>query len=124
MYYLLNGFIIIYNEDDFTQRRQMLRMGTRREEIAALLEKSESPLTAQDLCDMLDIGSREDVYEDIEHIAKTVRAQGKRVLIKPSRCGKCGHVFANRTIAKRPSKCPKCKSEWISLPGYLIRNRK
>ncbi|MFW9846362.1 MAG: transcriptional regulator [Candidatus Thorarchaeota archaeon] len=100
-----------------------LDMPTRREAIAQLLEETDEPLTAQDICSILDIKSRAIVYEDIEHISASVKNKGKRLLIRPASCGKCGFVFSSRKSAKRPSKCPKCRSEWILLPGYLIRDK-
>jgi predicted Zn-ribbon and HTH transcriptional regulator len=98
-------------------------MQTRRERIAELLEQTDVPLTAQDICSILDIKSRSTVYEDIEHISISVKNKGKQLLIRPASCGKCGYVFAKRKVAKRPSKCPKCRSEWILLPGYFIREK-
>ncbi|MHA1772038.1 MAG: transcriptional regulator [Candidatus Thorarchaeota archaeon] len=95
-------------------------MQTRRERIAQLLEESDHPLTAQDIAEVLGLENRNVVFEDIEHIAKSAKREGKRVLIRPASCGKCGYVFTPKS-AKRPSRCPKCKSEWILLPGYLIR---
>ncbi len=99
-------------------------MTTRRKSIAELLEKSEHPMTAQDICVILDVESRSIVYEDIGHIAKSVRHSGKELLIRPASCGKCGYVFSTRRVASRPSKCPKCRSQWILLPGYLIRSKR
>jgi predicted Zn-ribbon and HTH transcriptional regulator len=99
-------------------------MTTRRKSIAELLEKSEHPMTAQDICVILDVESRSIVYEDIGHIAKSVRNSGKELLIRPASCGKCGYIFSTRRVASRPSKCPKCRSQWILLPGYLIRSKR
>ncbi|MFX0108779.1 MAG: transcriptional regulator [Candidatus Hodarchaeota archaeon] len=99
-------------------------MPTRRQTIAELLENSDDPLTAQDICALLDLKSRSVVYEDIEHLSKSVRNQGKRLLIRPASCGKCNYVFKTRKYAKRPSKCPKCRSQWILEPGFLILSQK
>jgi len=99
-------------------------MPTRREEIAILLEETEYPLTAQDLCEMLDIKKRSIIYEDIDHIARSVKNQGKQVIVSPARCGKCQFIFKNTKTAKAPTKCPKCRSEWIISPSFLIRDKK
>ncbi|MHA1930884.1 MAG: transcriptional regulator [Candidatus Thorarchaeota archaeon] len=99
-------------------------MKTRRERIEEMLSQTESPLSAQNLCDMLDIKSRSLVYEDIEHITKSIRNKGKELLMSPASCGKCNFVFKDRKKAKRPSRCPKCRSEWILSPGFLIREKK
>jgi len=99
-------------------------MLTRREEIARLLESAEQPMTAQDICDILDLEKRSIVYDDIDHIARSVRNQGKEVVVKPASCGKCHYVFRVKGSAKAPTKCPKCKSEWLLAPAFLIRNRR
>ena len=99
-------------------------MPTRREEITRLLEETEYPLTAQDLCDMLDFKNRSIIYEDNDHIVRSVKNQGKQVIVSPARCGKCQFVFKNTKSSKAPSKCPKCRSEWIIAPGFLIRDKK
>ncbi|MHA2141840.1 MAG: transcriptional regulator [Candidatus Thorarchaeota archaeon] len=98
-------------------------MKTRRERIAELLMETEIPLTAQDICNALDIKSRSIVYEDVEHISISVKNKGLQLLIRPASCGKCGYIFTKRKSAKRPSKCPKCRSEWILQPGYIIREK-
>ena len=98
-------------------------MPTRREAITELLEQTEHPLTAREICDILEIKSRGIVYEDLEHIAKSVKSRKKQLLIRPANCGSCNFVFKARSV-KKPSKCPKCKSEWIIPPAYLIRLKK
>ncbi|MFX1483988.1 MAG: transcriptional regulator [Promethearchaeota archaeon] len=95
-------------------------MQTRRERIAELLETVEFPITAEEICTLLDIQSRAIVYEDIDHISKSLKRKDKRLLIRPASCGKCQFIFRNRKTAKAPSKCPKCRSEWILAPAFII----
>jgi predicted Zn-ribbon and HTH transcriptional regulator len=99
-------------------------MPTRREQIAQIIEDAEYPLTAQDICDILDIKKRSIIYEDIDHIALSVKNQGKQVIVSPARCGKCQYIFRKMKSAKAPTKCPKCRSEWILPPAFLIREKK
>ena len=99
-------------------------MFTRREEITKYLEEAEYPLTAQDLCERLGIKKRSIIYEDIDHIAKSVKREGKEVIVRPASCGKCNFVFKKIQTAKAPTKCPKCRSEWILAPAFLIRRKK
>jgi len=99
-------------------------MLTRREEIISLLESTDQPMTAQEICDILDLRKRSIIYEDLDHIARTVRNQGKEVIVKPASCGKCHYVFKVKDSAKAPTKCPKCRSEWILAPSFLIRMKK
>ncbi|MDF1539206.1 MAG: transcriptional regulator [Candidatus Thorarchaeota archaeon] len=99
-------------------------MPTRREKITEMLERTEYPLTADDICRDLDIKDKSIVYEDINHISKSIKNMSKELLVQPARCGNCDFVFKVKGSAKRPSKCPQCKGQWIISPGYLIRPRK
>lgn len=98
-------------------------MPTRRETIAELLEETESPLTVTDICLVLDIKNRKLVSEDIEHVARSVRSKGKELVVFPASCGKCAFVFKGRKSVKKPSRCPKCKSEWIIPQAFQIRSK-
>lgn len=104
--------------------KQQEDMQTRRERITELLEGTEYPVTAEEICERLDIKKRSIVYEDIDHISKSVKRRGKELLIRPASCGKCQFVFKPRKTSKAPSKCPKCKSQWILAPAFLIRDTK
>ncbi len=96
-------------------------METRRETIAHLLEETEYPLTVSEICTTLEIRSKRMVTEDLGHIAKSVKHKGLELLISPARCGKCGFDFRVTQGAKKPSKCPKCRSGWILAPSFIIR---
>nr|KXH72256.1 MAG: hypothetical protein AM325_01920 [Candidatus Thorarchaeota archaeon SMTZ1-45] len=99
-------------------------MLTRRERIAELLERTEYPLTAEEICQLLDIEKRSIVYDDIDHISKSVKREAKELLVRPASCGRCQFIFKVRKSAKAPGKCPKCKSQWILAPAFIIRPRK
>ncbi|NWF95276.1 MAG: transcriptional regulator [Candidatus Thorarchaeota archaeon] len=99
-------------------------MATRREQILEMLERTSVPLTVQDICNALDLDDPRVVSEDLGHIAKSIRSQGRELVARPAQCNKCGFVFSDRATVKKPSRCPKCKSEWIQPPGYLIRVRR
>jgi predicted Zn-ribbon and HTH transcriptional regulator len=97
---------------------------TTRERIIELLRSAREPLTAEDIVRILglEIPVRE-VYEHLLHIAKTIRSksQGREVLLmEPPVCRKCGYVFRDLDKPKKPSRCPRCKSEWISPPRFII----
>ncbi|MHA1948532.1 MAG: transcriptional regulator [Candidatus Thorarchaeota archaeon] len=102
----------------------VLDMQTRRERITELLEDTEFPLTAEEICEMLDIKNRSIVYEDIDHISKSVKRKERELLIRPASCGKCQFTFKPRKTSKAPSKCPKCKSQWILAPAFIIQQRR
>jgi predicted Zn-ribbon and HTH transcriptional regulator len=99
-------------------------MPTRRETIVELLERTEYPLSAEEICERLDIKKRSIVYEDLDHIAKSVKRENKELLIRPAICGKCQFTFKVGKTTKAPSKCPKCKSQWILSPAFIIKYRK
>ena len=99
---------------------------TTREKMTRILRESPQPLTAEDIIAVL--GSEDltpkDVYEHLKHIAKTVKSRGDEVLVMvPPRCRSCGFTFKDLDRPKKPSKCPKCKSERISPPAFKIVSR-
>ena len=97
---------------------------TIRERIIEVLKTTSEPLTAEDIIRVLGVNiSVRDVYEHLTHIAKSVwsRSQGREVLLmEPPVCKKCGYVFKDLNKPKKPSKCPRCKSKWISLSRFII----
>ncbi len=95
--------------------------GSIRQRIAKLLEESKEPLTADEIARIFDIDIN-DVYIHLEHIAKSIKRlySGKKVLLMTTpRCRKCGYIFKIEK-PKKPSRCPKCKSELIEPPQFII----
>jgi len=43
-----------------------------------------------------------------------------KLVITPARCGKCGFEFTGRRRAKKPGKCPRCRSTYIEEPLYSL----
>jgi transcriptional regulator len=93
-------------------------METVRQQIIGLL--SEEEMSAIDLSQELGIREKE-VYEHLPHIARSVAARGKELVICPSLCLKCGYVFKNRKRFTRPGRCPQCKETHLQRPTYEIR---
>jgi transcriptional regulator len=91
----------------------------RQQLIEALME---TEMTAIDLSQEVGIREKE-VYEHLPHIARSVASQGKKLLITPPRCLKCGFVFEERRRFTRPGRCPKCRETHIESPTYTIRRR-
>ena len=90
---------------------------TIRQQIIELL--SEEEMSAIDLSQ--DLGIREkEVYEHLPHILRSLAAQGKELVIRPSECLKCGYVFRERRRFTRPGRCPRCKGTHIQRPTYEI----
>ena len=53
------------------------------------------------------------------HIEKSIRP--RKIKTTPAFCRECGFVFKERRRFTPPSRCPKCKSEWIAEASYCIR---
>jgi len=100
---------------------------TTREKIIEILRSTNKPLTADELAMVLgsDLTAK-DIYEHLSHVAKTLRSRSKGLevlVMEPPRCRKCGYVFKDLDKPKKPSKCPRCKSEWISPPRFIIMSK-
>lgn len=86
---------------------------SRREEIIRLLK--EKPRTIDELCRILEIYDKKAILQDLKFIAKRKKF---RLLVEPARCKNCGYEF--KPELKNPSKCPKCKSQYILKPRFFI----
>lgn len=97
---------------------------TTREKIIEILRASSRPLTVDEIsCNLGSDIDPADIYEHLSHVSKTIRARsnGREILVmEPPTCRKCGYVFRDLKKPRKPSKCPRCKSEWITPPRFLI----
>jgi predicted Zn-ribbon and HTH transcriptional regulator len=88
---------------------------TEREQITELLKKEKYSI--QQLANMF----RAEVHrieEDLQHIEKSIKP--KKLKREPAFCKHCGFVFKGRSKINVPSRCPKCKSEWVQGASYWI----
>ena len=92
-------------------------MKTLRQKMIALLEADQ--LGARHLSRHLGIREKE-VETHLVHIERSVEAQGKKIVIRPSRCLNCGYVFRNRRRFSRPGRCPRCKATHLEAPLFKI----
>jgi predicted Zn-ribbon and HTH transcriptional regulator len=83
---------------------------------AALVE---GPLGARELSARVGIGEKE-VSDHLEHLARSLRQSGERLLVEPARCLACGFLFKERARLSRPSKCPVCRSQRLAPPRFQI----
>ena len=90
-------------------------MATRRQEIIKRLE--ECPVSPFHLANELSIPMKE-FFEDLSHIRATIRP--RRIGMVPASCRHCGFVFRERSRIKTPTRCPKCRSEWIEEEKLYI----
>lgn len=85
--------------------------------IATLLRRG--PATLRDLSVLARLPEAA-VAVHLEHISKSVRARGERFVVEPPRCHECGFTFEGRERARRPSRCPECRSGRVSLASFRI----
>lgn len=101
-----------------------MNYSTTREKIVDILRNTDKPLSADELALMLGAElTAKDIYEHLQHVAKTVRSKSKgceTLVMEPPYCRRCGFVFKDLDKPRKPSKCPRCKSEWISPPRFII----
>ena len=64
-----------------------------------------------------------DVAGHLEHLARSLRRSGARLVVEPSRCRDCDWVFRDRTRLTRPSACPRCRGQHVSAPVFHIEDR-
>ena len=93
-------------------------MKTLRKQMTMLLKDNE--MSAREISSAVGIGEKE-VYAHLSHIARSIKSQGKKLVINPAECMRCGYVFEKRTRFTSPGRCPICKSEYIKQPLYKIR---
>jgi len=89
---------------------------------------TEKPLTAEEIVNELGLKiTPKEVYEHLEHIAKSIRRTYRNayvlVMIPPT-CKSCGYVFKDLEKPRKPSKCPRCKSEKIKPPAFKVERTK
>lgn len=95
---------------DETHRQRLIRLLT------------EHRLSSRQLAERLGISERQ-VEAHLEHVVRSLRHdRTRRFLLEPPICHHCGFEFPGRTRLTRPSRCPKCRSESISVPRYGIEH--
>lgn len=80
------------------------------------------PLGARELSARIGI-SEKDVAGHLEHLARSLRRGGERLVVDPARCLGCGFAFTERTRLSKPSRCPACKSQRLEPASFSIRAR-
>lgn len=87
-----------------------------------IMDALDSPLSVRDISIRYGI-SMKDATEHLEHIIKSAKADGWRLIIDGALCEKCEFRFSERTRLTKPSRCPKCKSERILAPTFYLTNK-
>lgn len=61
-----------------------------------------------------------DVAEHLEHLDRSLRRQGERLIVEPARCLACGAEIGGRGRFTTPSRCPECRSERVAPPAFRV----
>ncbi len=93
------------------------RTQTVRAALLAALE--EGPATAKDLSGAVGIREK-DVGGHLEHLARSLAREGRKLSITPASCIACGFVFKDRTRFEKPGSCPQCRSTRIDPPVFSL----
>jgi predicted Zn-ribbon and HTH transcriptional regulator len=84
-----------------------------------MTELEQGPLSARELSGLVGIPEKE-VSGHLEHIRQSLHRTGRRLIVQPAECVKCGFVFDKRERMTRPSRCPVCKSESLHAPLFSL----
>jgi predicted Zn-ribbon and HTH transcriptional regulator len=63
-----------------------------------------------------------DVADHLEHIAKSAKAHGEKLVVAPAECMSCGFVFEDRKKLTKPGSCPSCKKTRITTPRFSLES--
>lgn len=63
--------------------------------------------------------SEDAVHQHLEHLIRSIRAEGGEVEIIPPECLNCGFTFDSGRTTK-PGKCPECKGTRILPPSIRV----
>jgi predicted Zn-ribbon and HTH transcriptional regulator len=75
--------------------------------------------TARELSQRASLSEKE-IAAHLEHLEKSLRSKGERLIVRPAKCLACEHEFEDRKRFSAPSRCPECKSERIAPPAFKI----
>ena len=59
-----------------------------------------------------------EILEDLAHIEKSIKP--KKLQMIPADCKSCNFVFRERSRLSKPSKCPRCNSEWVESQVFYV----
>ena len=94
---------------------------TRRQKLIKLLVDEELVLDMRSILKEFEYSSKNTLINDIQSITKTLKNEGKAVVVNPPSCIACGFKFQiKRGQLKIPSKCPKCRQQRIDWPSIKV----
>ncbi|MDH5527391.1 MAG: transcriptional regulator [Nitrospirota bacterium] len=72
------------------------------------------PVSVHDLARQMQMKAK-DLADDLVHLQKSLKHEGRALIVHPARCKGCGFTFGPQKLVK-PGRCPHCKGTWISDP--------
>lgn len=75
--------------------------------------------TARELSSLVGLPEK-DVVAHLEHLDRSLRAAGVRLVVEPARCLACGFTFRDRRRLSKPSACPRCRATHVSAPLFAV----
>lgn len=97
----------------------MARDETLRQRIISELSEAQEPVSLRELSKLVH-ASEKDLVSHLSHIERSLKKSGKALQRVPAACRNCGFEFSGRQEVKKPSRCPECRSEFISPPQFRI----
>jgi transcriptional regulator len=82
-----------------------------------MMELERGPFSSRELSGLVGIPEKE-VAGHLEHIRQSLHRAGRRLIVQPAECARCGFVFDKRERLTRPSRCPVCRSESLHAPMF------
>ncbi len=89
---------------------------TRRDKIIQELEKESKSIDALAVFFECSVS---DIISDLEHIQRSLKRRGKKLLVLQPRCRSCGEVIKIKK-PKNIKKCPVCRSTFIYPAKFKI----
>ena len=93
------------------------RHATARQALRAAL--GGAPQSVRELSALTGLSEKE-IPEHLEHLERTLRGEGLKLTVLPPRCVRCGFRFEERERLRKPSRCPRCKSERIEPARFTL----
>ncbi|MEW6683885.1 MAG: transcriptional regulator [Nitrospirota bacterium] len=78
-----------------------------------------APKTARELSGELRLSERE-VLRHLEHLERSLKEDGAKLVVESPTCLSCGFVFRKRERLNRPSRCPVCRGERLSPARFSV----
>ncbi|MHB8872060.1 MAG: transcriptional regulator [Myxococcaceae bacterium] len=75
--------------------------------------------TAKELSERLSIPEK-DLPGHLDHLQRSSKARGEKLLMQPSSCLECGFEFRTRRRFSTPGRCPECGSERVEPPAFRL----